>query len=212
MQGVRGVSSDGCQPGQHPSVCHLLDGVPAVAQDRDSSLNQLVKSLSLSVCAAFPPPQPPSPTHDGIKHCWGHCSVTGPDKNPANTEGAQSPQQVQVTLALPVQGVSVVGPVQFLAEMNTWVSEWVHHLNVPTLDVHRLVGCECPMEAYQHVFCFTDVMEKMGGWMDRKIDEDPQLGNSSLQNCRKGGFPHTMSQSQQRCPYPSMCYWYFWRP
>lgn len=68
VQGVGGVAPDGCQPGQHPPVCHLLLWVQAAAQNRASSLNQLVQSLTVPVCGA------PSPTHDGIKHCWGHHS------------------------------------------------------------------------------------------------------------------------------------------
>lgn len=32
VQRVGGVSPDGYQPGQHPSLCHLLSGVQAAAQ------------------------------------------------------------------------------------------------------------------------------------------------------------------------------------
>lgn len=49
---VGGVVPDGCHPGQHPPVRHLLDGVQATAQDRASSPNELGKSLSVPVCAA----------------------------------------------------------------------------------------------------------------------------------------------------------------
>lgn len=44
-----------------------------------------------------------------------HSVVEGPERSP---EGLRSPQQMQVTLALPVQGVFIVRSVQFLVEVN----------------------------------------------------------------------------------------------
>ena len=51
-QGVGGVNPDGCQSGQHPSDCHLLDGVQAAAQDKprtDAGLLTSLLSLFLSL-------------------------------------------------------------------------------------------------------------------------------------------------------------------
>ena len=41
VQAVGGVAPDGCQPGRHPSVCHLHKGAQAAAQDSAGSLTQL---------------------------------------------------------------------------------------------------------------------------------------------------------------------------
>ena len=68
---------------------------------------------------------------------------------------------MQAVLALLVEYVSVVRPVQFLVEINTQVFERVHYLNVLTLDVHQCVGCACPTEVYHHLFFVTGVKEKV---------------------------------------------------
>lgn len=61
----------------------LASSLLSATQDRASSLNRLVKSLPVLVCA----------THIDIKHC---CVVYCAEKNPAHTEGPQPPQQLQV--------------------------------------------------------------------------------------------------------------------
>lgn len=61
--------------------------------------------------------------------------VEGPEKCTDHTEGPQSPQQGQVTLA------RVVRPVQVLVEVNIQVFERVHHLDVQALDVGLWMTC-----------------------------------------------------------------------
>lgn len=67
---------------------------------------------------------------------------------------------VQVTVALPVQDISLMGPVQVVVEVNTQVFESTTSMSGPWT-VHRSVGCGCPTDVHHHLFCFTDVKEKV---------------------------------------------------
>ena len=51
-------------------------------------------------------------------------------------KGPQSALQMEAALALLVQGVRVVTPVQFIVKVNTQVFVICNHLYVQTLDVH----------------------------------------------------------------------------
>ena len=63
--------------------------------------------LSLSV---LPPP---------LQQTTAKKMAEGPEESPTHTRGPQSPQQVEAALALLVESVGVVRPVQFVIEVNT---------------------------------------------------------------------------------------------
>ena len=64
---------------------------------------------------------------------------------------------MEMTLALLVQDICVVCPVQFVVYVNTQVFVHLHDLNVQTLDVHWCSLRSLPPEIDHHLLCLAGV-------------------------------------------------------
>ena len=90
-----------------------------------------------------------------------------------HSKGPQSPQQMETTLALLVQDICVVCPVQFVVYVNTQVFVLLHILNVQTLDVHWCSLRSLLPEIDHHLLCFADVDAQVVQFTpDDKVGDD----------------------------------------
>ena len=64
---------------------------------------------------------------------------------------------METTLALLVQDICVVCPVQFVVYVNTHVFVLLHDLNVQTLDVQQCSLSSLPPEIDHHLLCLAGV-------------------------------------------------------
>ena len=64
---------------------------------------------------------------------------------------------METTLALLVQDICVVCPVQFVVYVNTQVFVLLHDLNVQTLDVHQCSLRSLPPEIDHHLLCLAGI-------------------------------------------------------
>lgn len=90
------------------------------AQDRVVPPDQHIQFLLILVGAAR------SPSGNSIEKSRGYHRVINSPKRTAHAQSPQKVQKVEVTLALLIQVISVVGPVQFNFEVNIQVLETVN--------------------------------------------------------------------------------------
>ncbi len=65
----------------------------------------------------------------------------------------RSPQQTKSALVSLIKCSGVVCPVQFIVQVNTWVSVTCHNLSVHSLNVHPCwVGMSAPVEIHHQLF------------------------------------------------------------
>lgn len=115
------------------SVCHFLDGVQLTSQDVAGSP---YKFPPVPVLHSTPP------THNGIAKCWGkHSIVVGSEKEPADPEETQSPQHVEATVALSVDGSCLWWPLQIMVDVNTKVLRMSQFASCLRCSLPFLFGC-----------------------------------------------------------------------
>ncbi len=71
------------------------------------------------------------------KNHRGHYSVIKDFNSGLHSQRHQSPQQMKTSLPLPIQSLSIVGPVQFIIKVNSQILISCHPLNIQTLNATR---------------------------------------------------------------------------
>ena len=137
LLGVRLVVHERRQLRHHPPLSHHLHWVKRVSQDRAGPPNQSLQSLPVSSWNAAAPAN--YYKEDGRCH---HRVIKSLQERPLHSKGPQSPEQIQSALALHKECTGMIGPVQFIVQVNTQVLIWGHWLHVPSLDIQRYWG-EC---------------------------------------------------------------------
>ncbi|MEQ2261348.1 hypothetical protein XENORESO_009170 [Xenotaenia resolanae] len=74
------------------------------------------------------------------------------EQGPANVEGPQPPQKVEVTLALPVESIGVLDPVQFLINVESQIFIFLHNVHSDPLDGNRGHWHPSPPPQIHHQF------------------------------------------------------------
>ncbi|MED6284073.1 hypothetical protein CHARACLAT_015520 [Characodon lateralis] len=70
----------------------------------------------------------------------------------ANVEGPQPPQKVEATLALPIERIGVLDPVQFLINVESQMFIFLHHVHSDRLDGNRGHWHPSPPPQIHHQF------------------------------------------------------------
>jgi len=91
----------------------------------------------------------------------------------ADVEGPQAPQKIETTLALPVEGVSVLGPVHFIVSVYSQVFIVLYNVHIAPLD-HR---CLVPPQIHNQFLrlCHVELQMVLLTLCDKAVHNSPAL-------------------------------------
>ncbi|KAL7849955.1 hypothetical protein SRHO_G00193040 [Serrasalmus rhombeus] len=149
---VGAIVHNGPQFRQHPPLRHCRQRVQLHTHNITGLADQFIESVG--ICH----PQPASPACNSIEDSTRHHRlIEDPEHSPADVEGPQAPQKIETTLALPVEGISVLSPVQFIVNIHTQIFVILHSVHTDPADGHRGHRCLVPPQVHHQFLCLCHI-------------------------------------------------------